>query len=157
MRRDNGRDNLASNVQERNSAAGFTLVEVLVALLVLALAMTAWQLRISAQLDSTGYLRDKTVALWVADNQLRYLQLAVRFDPTMSLTEQHGTTELAGHTWHWQATRPALALDQDAIGTTTLEQGPQPVVINVSGDSADAARSNPMATLTGVLDANTAQ
>jgi general secretion pathway protein I len=137
-------------------ADGFTLVEVLVALLVLALAMTAWQWRISAQLDSTGYLRDKTLALWVADNQLRYLQLAARFDHSTSLTEQHGTAELAGHTWYWQATRPALVLDKNSIGTTTLEQGPQPIIINVSGDSADAARSRPMATLTGVLDGNTA-
>ena len=131
---------------------GFTLVEVLVALLVLALAMTAWQWRISAQLDSAGYLRDKTLALWVADNQLRYLQLAARFDRSTPLTEQHGTADLASRTWYWQASRPALALDNDSIGTTTLEQGPQPIVINVSSDGADAARQHPIATLTGVLD-----
>ncbi|MES2605538.1 MAG: type II secretion system minor pseudopilin GspI, partial [Pseudomonadota bacterium] len=55
---------------------GFTLIEVLVAMLVLALAMTAWQLRISSQLDNAGYLRDKTLASWVAYNELQYLHLA---------------------------------------------------------------------------------
>ncbi|HTR00280.1 MAG TPA: type II secretion system minor pseudopilin GspI [Candidatus Acidoferrum sp.] len=135
---------------------GFTLVEVLVALLVLALAMTAWQWRISAQLDSAGYLRDKTLALWVADNQLHYLQLAARLAPSTPLLDQHGSITLAGRRWYWQASKPALVLDADSIGTNTLEQGPMPIIIAVGDETADAAHQHPVATLTGVLDAKPA-
>ncbi len=59
-------------------ARGFTLIEVLVALLVLALAMSALQLRMSQHLDSAAYLRDKTIAEWVALDQLELLRIAAR-------------------------------------------------------------------------------
>ena len=49
---------------------GFTLMEVLVALAVLAIAL-AGVMRLSAQtIDATVYLHDKTLALWVAQNRI---------------------------------------------------------------------------------------
>jgi general secretion pathway protein I len=136
-------------------SSGFTLVEVLVALLVLALALTAWQLRISGQLDSAGYLRDKTLAQWVAHDQLQYLQLAQRLGQQLSTTTQRGSSTLAGRTWYWQsAAQPqALAATQQA-GSNTLLQPPVPVVVSVAASSEELA-TNPLATLTGVLDAAT--
>jgi len=132
---------------------GFTLVEVLVALLVLALAMAAWQLRISSQLDSAGYLRDKTLAEWVALNQLHYLQLLQRLGQ-QPLPGQSGTAALAGRTFYWQASPlPQLADKNRDAGSSSLEQAPQPVVIGVSAESIEAARQNPQARVTGVLDA----
>ena len=133
---------------------GFTLVEVLVALLVLAVAMTAWQLRISGQLDSASYLRDKTLAEWVALNQLQYLQLSSRLGQSAPSTPRSGTSKLADRLWYWQLTplQPPLS-----AGNSTLEQAPVPVVIAVSNVSADAARSSPLMTLTGVVNANAAR
>lgn len=131
--------------------AGFTLVEVLVALLILALAMTAWQLRISSQLDSAGYLRDKTLALWVADNQLHYLQLAQRQQTLPLPAVQSGTVQLAGRHWYWQLSLVPGAIEATQTGTSTLQQSPVPVVIGVSADNGDAALQHPVATLTGVL------
>ena len=133
---------------------GFTLVEVLVALLVLALAMAAWQLRISRQLDSAGYLRDKTLAEWVALNQLHYLQLLQRLGQTQPLPGQSGTAVLAGRTFYWQASALPQMIDKSRdAGSSSLEQAPLPIVISVSADSLEAARQNPQARVTGVLDA----
>lgn len=134
------------------TSRGFTLIEVLIAMLVLAVAMTAWQLRISSQLDSAGYLRDKTLAQWVALNQLQYLQLASRLGQAPPATVTSGTAQLAERTWYWQLTPLQQSLgDSLTTGSSTLEQAPAPVVITVSGDSAEAARTSPLISLTGVV------
>ncbi len=132
-------------------AEGFTLVEVLVALLVLALALTAWQLRIAQQLDSASYLHDKTLAQWVAYNQWQYLQLAQRLGQPLPATPQRGSSKLAGRTWYWQTTPQQAALA--AAATTTLAQPPVPVLISVAASEA-ALAGNPLVTLTGVIDAD---
>ena len=143
-------------MKRADSHSGFTLVEVLVALLILAVSMTAWQMRISSQLDSAGYLRDKTLAGWVALNQLHYLQLAQRIGHNQ-LAGQNGTAVLAGRTFYWQESLLPLALDQSQdASSSTLEQAPLPIVISVSADSLEAAQQNPLAKVTGVLDAKAA-
>jgi general secretion pathway protein I len=50
--------------------AGFTLLEVLVALAVLAIAMGAIINAATQSIASTAYLRDQTFASWVALNQV---------------------------------------------------------------------------------------
>lgn len=132
---------------------GFTLVEVLVALLVLALALTAWQWRITAQVDNSTHLRDKVLAQLVADNQLRYLQLAARTQSGAVSLQQSGTLLLAGRRWHWVAKQSALTPAATATGASTLEQGVMLLDVAVSENSLEAASDQPLATLTGVLDA----
>ena len=44
---------------------GFTLIEVMVALVVIALGMLGVIQAVSQTASNTGYLRDKTVAHWV--------------------------------------------------------------------------------------------
>ena len=46
-------------------AAGFTLIEVIVALVVIALGMLGVIQAVSQTASNTGYLRDKTIAHWV--------------------------------------------------------------------------------------------
>lgn len=132
---------------------GFTLVEVLVALLVLALALTAWQWRITAQVDNSTHLRDKVLAQLVADNQLRYLQLAARTQSGAVSLQQSGTVLLAGRRWHWVAKQSVLTPAATATGASTLEQGVMLLDVAVSENSLEAASDQPLATLTGVLDA----
>ena len=49
---------------------GFTLVEVMVALMVIAIALPALLKALYQQVDGTAYLRDKSIAQWVANNKL---------------------------------------------------------------------------------------
>ena len=54
---------------------GFTLVEVLVALAVLAIALPALLFTIAGQISSLDYMREKSLAHWVAMNKMTELRL----------------------------------------------------------------------------------
>ncbi|MBT2341609.1 MULTISPECIES: type II secretion system minor pseudopilin GspI [Pseudomonas] len=67
--------------------AGFTLIEVLVALAIIAVAMSA-AVRVAAVMtQSNGLLRDKSIALLAARSQLAQLRLEQRFAPGMKVFE----------------------------------------------------------------------
>ncbi|SFM25840.1 type II secretion system minor pseudopilin GspI [Marinobacter zhejiangensis] len=57
-------------------SAGFTLIEVLVALLVFALVATAATQVGSQYISSYERIRDKTMATWIADNRMNELRLS---------------------------------------------------------------------------------
>src|SRR5215207_3143383 len=101
-----------------DASKGFTLIEVMVALLVLALAMAALQLRIGQTIESAAYLRDKTVAQWVALNQLELLRVATRFGNAPLQQQLTGAANMAGRTWYWVLT-PQMPADI-AIGATPI-------------------------------------
>lgn len=126
--------------------AAFTLIEVLAALLVLSIAMVAWQLRMSQNLDSASYLRDRTVASWVALNQLELLRLARRRGGDAPLVGAQGSVTMAGSTWYW-------ALSPEITPGLMQDDALVPVTVGVSAESPEAARSTPLVTLTGVNDA----
>ncbi|MFO1371274.1 MAG: type II secretion system minor pseudopilin GspI [Candidatus Competibacteraceae bacterium] len=80
---------------------GFTLLEVLVAMAVLAIAMGAI-IRVATQsINNTAYLREQTFAGWVALNQVNELLL----DPTVwpDGSSRKGTADLANRAWRWEA------------------------------------------------------
>jgi general secretion pathway protein I len=134
----------------RSRSKGFTLIEVMVALLVLALAMSALQLRIGQTLDSAAYLRDKTIAQWVALNQLELLRISTRFGNAPAQQQITGTAAMAGRTWYWVLT-PQLSPDIE-LGAAALSS-PSLVLITVSAENPEAARASPLVSLTGVTDA----
>lgn len=68
-------------MQRPASQTGFTLIEVLVALAIIAVAMSA-AVRVAAVMtQSNGLLRDKSIALLTARNQLAQLRLEGRLAP----------------------------------------------------------------------------
>lgn len=90
----------------RRPPAGFTLLEVLVALVVLSLSLGALIQTAGDFTVNQAYLRDRTLAEWVARNQLTAMLLANEWP---SLGEQEGETEMpmagadsAGRTWRWE-------------------------------------------------------
>lgn len=84
-----------------NRSRGFTLLEVLVALAIVAVALAAL-VRTGAQAtDNTAYLERKTFAHWVAMNQLVELQAT---GAGLSKGRSEGTEEMAGIEWQWQRT-----------------------------------------------------
>lgn len=78
---------------------GMTLLEVMVALMIFAIGCLALIKTTGGQVRSLSILETKSIALWVADNQLALLQLGVA---PLALAWHEGTTEMAGETWHWR-------------------------------------------------------
>lgn len=81
------------------NARGFTLLEVLVALAVLALALAAGIKAAGSNIDNSAYLRDRTLAHWVAMNKLTEMQVFNKFPATG--TTERGSLLLAGSEWYW--------------------------------------------------------
>lgn len=79
---------------------GFTLLEVLVALAVLALALGALIKGGAENATNAGYLRDKTFAQWIAMNEIARMQLEPAWP---AVGERKGTEEMAGREWRWEA------------------------------------------------------
>ena len=80
---------------------GFTLVEVMVALAVVAVALPALLVTLSQQLDGLRYLEDRTHAQWVAANRLAELRLVVGAKGSLQTGRVSGTEEMAGRSWYW--------------------------------------------------------
>jgi type II secretion system protein I len=80
------------------SNAGFTLIEVLVALVVVGLGMLAVIQTVSQTASNTSYIRDKTIAHWIAMNQLTQVRLqpsAPPIDKSSDELEMAGRTQVA--------------------------------------------------------------
>ncbi len=80
---------------------GFTLVEVMVALAIVALALPALLVALSRQVDATGYMRDKSVAQMVAANKLTELRILARARESLLQGSDSGVSEMAGREWYW--------------------------------------------------------
>ena len=80
-------------------AAGFTLIEILVALAVLAIAVAAVVASVSGNINNAAYLRDRTLAHWVGMNKIAELQVA---NDWPSVGSQHGESLMAAQQWSWE-------------------------------------------------------
>ena len=81
------------------SCRGFTLVEVLVALAVLAIALAAVMRAMAQAVDTTVSLRDHSVALWVAQNRLTEHEMRQDWPAADTI---NGETEMGGEKWYWR-------------------------------------------------------
>ena len=80
---------------------GFTLLEVLVALTIISLSLGALISTSGSHASSAGYLKQKTIAHWVAMNEITQLQVEKTW-PGKGDTK--GSTEMAGVEWYWTRT-----------------------------------------------------
>ena len=120
----------------RTDARGFTLVEVLVALMIVAMGLAALMTAVSGTARASGYLRDKTLAQWIALNRLSEVRLN-----TNTLGDNHDTGEVdfANRKWHY-----------DTRYFSTSVASMKRVVVRVwAGDSK--TKGNPIAESTGFL------
>lgn len=82
----------------RSRSAGFTLVEVLVALVVVAIGLAALMLAVSGTARTSGYLRDKAIAQWIGLNRLTEVRLNTnKFGTNTDASE----VTFANRTWHY--------------------------------------------------------
>ena len=86
---------------QRRPDSGFTLVEVMVALAVVALAVPALLFTLDQQIDGTAYLRDRTLAQLVASNRLAELRLGMLAGRPLLRGSASGEAEMAERDWFW--------------------------------------------------------
>lgn len=84
-----------------NTKSGFTLIEVLLALAVIAIALTALLKATSQNTVFTQRLKEKSISHWVAMQGVASIQLglvviALNQESTQPMT-------MAGKTWYWRA------------------------------------------------------
>ncbi len=79
-------------------ARGFTLLEVLVALLLLALALVAMVRLAGLDARAQAQLRDGTLAQWVAANVVAETRLRTPFP---ALGRSSGEARMGGQRWRW--------------------------------------------------------
>ncbi len=97
------------SASERRAHAGFTLLEVLVALAIIAIALTAVVAETGQHVNSTIHMRDRTLAHWVAMNRVTE-QLAAEQWPSVGVS--NGVVEMAEREWFWKMTVAATP-DED--------------------------------------------
>lgn len=83
------------------TSKGFTLVEVLVALAVLAIALPALLFNIAEQISSLDYMREKSMAHWVAMNKMTELRLQNEYLDYLPSDKKEGSVMLAEREWFW--------------------------------------------------------
>lgn len=113
---------------------GFTLLEVLVALAILAIALSASMRAIGVAAGQASDVRDRIVADWVAQNVLAELRIRNQFLDAGSGAD--GDVEQAGIKFHWH---------QDVKAT------PNPLFRRVEVKVYLAGGSTPLTQLTGFL------
>jgi general secretion pathway protein I len=82
----------------RRLVHGFTLIEVIVAMIVIGLGMLGVIQAVSQTAGNSGYLRDKTIAHWIAMNRLTEIRLQ-KTAPGIDKTSDE--VEMAGRRWKW--------------------------------------------------------
>jgi len=121
-------------------ARGFTLIEVLVALLVFGMIATAAAQVGSQYISSFERIRDKTLASWIADNRLNEIRLQEGL-PSIS----QNTSDIEYGQFQWQVTTKVIATEE-----TTMRR----VEVSVARYRDEDSDPVPVHTLSGFVGQN---
>jgi general secretion pathway protein I len=117
-------------------SGGFTLVEVLVALMVVAMGLAALMIAVTSTARTSGFLRDKTLAQWMALNRLSEVRLNLA---KFGQNTDTGEIGFANRTWHYDT----------RYFDTSIPTMKRVVVRVYAGDAK--TKGNPVAESTGFL------
>ena len=118
----------------RARVPGFTLVEILVALAVVAVALAAGMRALAQSADGAGTLKARTLAMWVAQNRIATAEFA-RDLPAAG--QRSGDASQAGTAFVWR----------ESVGAT-----PNPAFRRIDVEVAEAAAPDyVLARLTGYV------
>ncbi|MDH5276910.1 MAG: type II secretion system minor pseudopilin GspI [Gammaproteobacteria bacterium] len=112
--------------------SGFTLLEVLVALVIVALGLMAAFGQVNQSLTVASRLRDKTLAHWIATNEMTKLRLLAEFPAIGSRSDE---VEMARTEWRYTikvVKTPVEALRRVDISVALAER-PDTVVTTLTG------------------------
>jgi general secretion pathway protein I len=115
----------------RRRAGGFTLIEVLVALAIVAIGMAAVLEALSSSAHTVLYLRDKMLAQWVGLNQVATVRLGLQPGQIPPVGNTTGELDYAGRSWHWRQEVTALQVK----GIVRIDVKVRPAEIKAGDDN----------------------
>lgn len=124
---------------------GFTLIEVLVALAIVAFGMAAVLAAMTSAADNAFFMRDKTLAEWIALNQIADQRLKEAM-PRKGKTEGE-VEDFAGRRWFWQQDVQALQIK----GMWRIDVSVRPLKEGESKNAAGSKQAAWYATASGVM------
>lgn len=88
----------------RIHAQGFALLEVLIALAIIASGVTALLLRMQSISNTTVFIEERTVAHWIAENKMQELiaNHSLKRD-IQKMRSNKDTLEYDGREWFWES------------------------------------------------------
>ena len=119
------------NVTLRVRLTGFTLIEVMVALVIVAFGMMAVHTMLNSYAAASVYTEQKTLASWIATNKLTELSIGPTWPPLGDSDEE---VEFAGRQWRCEievAETPVPSLRRVDV-SVRLADDPERVVHTVS-------------------------
>lgn len=110
---------------------GFTLIEVMVALSIVALSLTAVAASMVQMIDAANTMRDRTYASWIAQNKITEIRLAAD-SPEVSASS--GEVDYANTTWEWRAVVSDTGVeDLFRIDVSVTLAGSEDIIRSVTG------------------------
>ncbi|KTD36233.1 type II secretory pathway protein LspI [Legionella nautarum] len=111
-------------INQNTKQKGFTLIEVLLALSVIAIALTALFKATAQNVSQTQRIKEKTIGHWVAMQGVTMVQLGL-----LQLTNQEMTkvTTMLGQRWYWRVKMNPTAIksmQQITITVSRNQAGP---------------------------------
>ncbi|MGN7999421.1 type II secretion system minor pseudopilin GspI [Sphingomonas sp. 22176] len=110
---------------------GFSLIEALVALAVLAIATVGLMRTVQTHIDSTRGVERRAAAMWVAENRLAELEAGIAGEPQV---------EMLGERWR-------IAVDRRSTD--------DPEILRIRINVFPLAEKTPLASLDGFVDGRT--
>lgn len=99
--------------------AGFTLIEVMVALLILSVVVGALSVAVSQSTANISHLKQRQFALWVAQNNLNLYLLNAQ-------SNSSGSSDFAGNQYLWNITKSGTDTKQFSKITIDVTSKKQP-------------------------------
>lgn len=107
------------------SQKGFTLIEVLLALAIIGIALTALLKATAQNISNTQRIKEKTISHWVAMQGISMIQMGL-VQPVES-QESTEVTTMFGQRWYWRtklSRTPVKTMQQITITVSKNQAGP---------------------------------
>jgi len=124
---------------------GFTLIEVLIAMMIIAVAFTAILKATENSLSATSRLKSHVAAHWVAEEILTAAQVGSLKLP-IDNRELTGETLMLGQVYQWQITSQATSSKNISLLTVSVNQNQRAL------NTLVGSRLNPQSALGSVLN-----
>lgn len=108
-----------------NRTSGFTLIEVLLALAIIAIALTALLKATAQNIENTHRIKEKTISHWVAMQGVAMIQLNL-----LTLNQSQESTQattMLDQQWYWRAkisSTPLKKMQKITISVSSKQTGP---------------------------------